>query len=216
MFWHIFRGIAPNAIAIFRPSVLIWHALAMLLTAALVLSGADWWFYEATRYGALTPLIWFAGLSFYIYIVFVPLAIYLLGEWRKDESLKRKAGLLLQAIILGALLSGVYKAFTGRIEPPFMYIGTEDVSRVFQFGFWRHGVFWGWPSSHTTVTVAAAIACVQLFRSHTVSVIAVTYAASVAIGAAIGFHWLSDVLAGLIFGTLIGFVVTRKGPDLLK
>jgi membrane-associated phospholipid phosphatase len=213
MFTAVTKGIIQNAKALFAPRVLPWHALAIGVTAILALTGADWWFYTATREYAYAAHIWFAGLSFYIFIVFAPLSLYLLGEWRRDEALKRKAGLLLQAIILGALLSGLYKALTGRIEPPFMYIGTEDVSRVFQFGFFEYGVFWGWPSSHTTVTVAAAVALAQLFRSRVATTVLV-YAAIVATGAALGFHWLSDVVAGAIFGTLVGYVVGRT--DLLK
>ncbi len=208
--WSVItNGIIQNAKALFSLRLLMWHAFAILLTALLVLSGFDWWFYVATRYEALNPLIWFAGISFYVFIVLVPLSIYLAGEWRGDESLKRKAGILMQAIILGALLSGLYKVLTGRIEPPFMYIGTEDISRAFQFGFFNHGVFWGWPSSHATVVVAGAITLVHLFRSPTVSVIAVLYAISVAVGAGVGFHWFSDVLAGVIFGSLVGYVVSK-------
>ncbi|HWP61261.1 MAG TPA: phosphatase PAP2 family protein, partial [Candidatus Paceibacterota bacterium] len=48
-----------------------------------------------------------------------------------------------------------------------------------------------------------------LARNNWVRAIALLYAFFIATGAAIGFHWFSDVLAGVIFGSLAGYVVAK-------
>ena len=148
--------------------------------------------------------------------VLVPLGLYLVGETRRDDRLMRIAGRVAQAVVIASLLTILYKAFTGRLEPDFMYmVGIDDISREFNVGFLRHGIFWGWPSSHAAVASAGALVLVRLVRMRLVTIAACAYALIVCVGAAVGFHWLSDVVAGAILGTLVGIVVS-KDADLLK
>ena len=113
------------------------------------------------------------------------LAILSFGAIRKSHSLITTAWALGQAGILGYLISIFYKAFTGRIPPPFRGFrmsaqsmnSLTDTSHGFQFGFLKSGVFWGWPSSHTTVTFAMTVCLITLFAKHKMPmVLALIYA----------------------------------------
>jgi membrane-associated phospholipid phosphatase len=117
-------------------------------------------------------------------------------------------------VIVASVVSAAYKALTGRTQPAVTYYLASpsdiDNSGEFHFGFLRNGIFWGWPSSHTAVACAGAIALVLVSSSKTVRIFALAFAGFIALGASIGFHWLSDVAAGAIMGTLIGTVVGRS------
>lgn len=209
------KGILPAFARIFHRRSLVWHGTAIALTALLVLSDTDWWFYEHTRSPLLHPIVWAAGLGGFFIPVLIPLGMYFVGEWRKDNRLMDIATTIAQAVIIGLLVSFLYKAFTGRIQPDFLGVGGTDISKEFQFGLLRHGVFWGWPSSHVAVASAGAAALVGTLRSRGVAIGAYLYVCVVAAGAAIGFHWFSDVIAGFLFGTLAGrsVVQTRKSSS---
>ena len=164
-----------------------------------------------TRGPNLYPLVWAAGLGGFFVPVLVPLAMYIVGEIRHDQKMMDTAAAIAQAVIIALFVSFFYKTFTGRIQPEFLGVGAGlDNSRDFQFGILRHGVFWGWPSSHTAVAFAGGTALMRLVRSRAVRMCAVAYMVVVAAGAAIGFHWFSDVVAGAILGTLVGFVVRKN------
>lgn len=216
MFAHIFHGSVKNFLAIFSLRAMPFHMAAILITTALVLAGVDWTFYEATRSTLWHPIVWIAGIGGFFVPVLVPLGLYLFGEFRRDPALMHIAGRVAQAVILASLLAILYKALTGRIEPEFIYtVGVDDISREFQFGFLRHGIFWGWPSSHAAVACAGAIVLARLMRVCWITAASFIYTVIVCVGAAVGFHWLSDVIAGAIFGTLVGLTVSKE-TSLLK
>lgn len=189
----------------------LWHVLAAALTALLVLSGFDWWFFEQTRTDALQPLIWAAGLGGFFVPVLLPVALYWLGEWRGSVKLKHVGTALAQAEIIAIVISSVYKTFTGRVQPEFLTtFNTADISHQFLFGFLRHGIFWGWPSSHAAVACAGMAVLFLSLRNRFVRALCIAYALMISAGAAIGFHWFSDVVAGVIIGTLIGWSLSKS------
>ena len=92
------------------------------------------------------------------------------------------------------------------IYPP--HSTETDLSHVFRFGFLRGGVFWGWPSSHTTIAFAMATTIfVFLPRQRVIGIVAIIYAFYVGLGVSVTIHWFSDFIAGAIIGTVIGIVV---------
>lgn len=208
---HIFSGLLQQARSSVTGRSLWWHATAIALTFILVITGFDWWFYEQTRSAFFHPLIWLAGIGGFFVPVLVPAIMYITGEWRQNSELRRKAVAIVQAVIIAWVLIAIYKAFTGRIQPEFMNtVGNTDISRGFQFGFWRNGIFWGWPSSHTAVAVAGSLTLLRLSKSVMVRFLAVLYMVIIAAGAGIGFHWFSDVVAGIILGVLVGNIVAKS------
>ncbi len=204
-------GLPMGFARIFAPRYLVWHAAAILLTYLCVASGFDWWYFTHTRFDNLFELtIPAAILGFFVPITF-PVIVYYWGQWRGSAKLKRIAVAVAQAEALGWFVSSLYKAFTGRIQPEFMPSSTlHDISRQFNFGFWENGIFWGWPSSHTTVAFAAAAALICLYPRHKpLALAAGAYALYIGLGVSVSVHWFSEFAAGAILGTLIGTVVAR-------
>ena len=114
-----------------------------------------------------------------------------------------------QAAFIGWFVSAIYKFFTGRVHPAHM-VG-DDISREFRFGFYRGGVFWGWPSSHTTVAFAMAVTIVMLFpKQRLLQLLALAYALYIGISVSMTIHWFSDFAAGAIIGSVVGVVVGRN------
>jgi len=115
-----------------------------------------------------------------------------------------------QAALLGSLVSSVLKFFTGRVQPNLHDIAI-NVSHSFNFGFGEHGIFWGWPSSHTAIAFAMVVAIIFLFPNNKkFKYIGLVYATYVGIGMSVlGFHWLSESVAGAIIGAVIGMVVGK-------
>jgi membrane-associated phospholipid phosphatase len=112
------------------------------------------------------------------------------------------------------ILSSFYKIFTGRIEPNLMNT-IYDISHYFQFGIFRHGIFFGWPSSHTAVAFAMAFAIFVIYKnSRQIKYLYALYALYIGIGVAtVGIHWLSEFVAGAIIGAVVGISV---GQSFLK
>lgn len=114
-----------------------------------------------------------------------------------------------QAALIGYLVSSFYKALTGRIPPPSTAV--LDVSRQFNFGFLREGIFWGWPSSHTTVAFAMAFALIALYpKNKIVKSLSLIYALYIGIGVSFDIHWFSEFIAGAIIGAVIGLTVGKS------
>ncbi|MFZ2887308.1 MAG: phosphatase PAP2 family protein [Minisyncoccia bacterium] len=205
-----FEGTLRNLLSIYTGINLAWHLLAALFTAGLVLSGADWRFFEATRFDALTPIILIAGIGGFFTPVIIPVGLYVYGEFRRNRHLVQMGAAAGQASVLAYFVTIIYKAFTGRTEPEFLthYI-TADYSRDFNFGIIEHGVFWGWPSSHTAVAFAGALTIALMTRNQSLRIAVLSGAVFIAFGAAVGFHWISDVVAGVILGCVVGVVVAR-------
>jgi hypothetical protein len=203
---ELFHRLPRNAIVIFSGRNLLWHALAIVLTMLIVTSGFDWSYYLSTRGDSIRALARPAILLGSTLPIFATLLLLIVGEVGRIRRIITTAWALGQAAILGYLISCGYKAFTGRIPPPFhgfrmsaMNAGSlVDTSHGFQFGFLKGGVFWGWPSSHTTVTFAMTACLIAL------------YALYIGLGVSVTIHWFSEFAAGAIIGSVIGTVVGRS------
>ena len=189
--------------------MILWHIAAIVLTFILVASGADWsyfldtrspvlreWMFPAVRIGGLLPFA-------------LPLILLAFGTIIRSAKTTLTGWAVGQAALLGSLVSSTYKAFTGRVHPGHS-VG-PDISHVFRFGFLRGGVFWGWPSSHTTIAFAMAVTVFRLYpKQKWLGYAAIAYAVYVGIGVSMTIHWFSDFVAGAIIGSLIGSVVGKN------
>jgi membrane-associated phospholipid phosphatase len=216
---ELFYRLPRNVVTIFSGRNLLWHALAIVLTAISVMSGGDWSYYLSTRGDAFLRL---ARPAIFIG-TFMPLVailvLLLAGAIGKNRRLLTTTWALGQAALLGYLISCGYKAFTGRLPPPFhgfrmsaMHEGSLlDTSHGFQFGFLKGGVFWGWPSSHTTVTFAMMTCLILLCpKNKRLVVCALLYAFYIGLGVSVTIHWFSEFAAGAIIGSVIGAVVGKN------
>jgi membrane-associated phospholipid phosphatase len=206
---QFFVTLPRNLTDCFTGRKLIWHGVAILFTVILVMSGFDWRYFLATRNPELRQWLWPAiGIGMFLPVV-LPLALVALGFIVVHRKTVLTGWAIGQAALLGYLVSITYKAFTGRVHPAHN-VG-EDISHVFRFGFLRGGVFWGWPSSHTTVAFAMAVAVFTLFpKQRWLGIAAILYAFYVGIAVSMTIHWFSDFVAGAIIGSVVGMVVGKS------
>lgn len=202
----LFYKFFANIVALFKGRNLLWQIVAIILTAILVLSGFDWWYFKATRFVPHSAWIPAAALGGLLPII-VPLVYLAIGFIKKNRQLVNFGSALGQAGIIGLLFSFFYKTFTGRLQPN-LANSLIDISHNFRFGFMRGGVFWGWPSSHTTVAFATAITVICLYpKNKVLKYIMLIYALYIGLAVSTSIHWFSEFIAGAIFGTIIGLVV---------
>ena len=204
----LFTSVARVFAASFSGYALVTQMMAIVVTAAMVFSGVDWYWYEATRSPHLLGVVIFAGLSGFLVPVFVPAGLLMFGSFRNDAWYRALGQALLKSEIVALLISAIYKAGTGRLQPNLA--NGIDISHAFQFGILKHGIFWGWPSSHTIVAFAGAATFALVMHRKWVRVPAILYACAIGFGASIGFHWLSDVVAGALMGSAVAFVAHRE------
>jgi membrane-associated phospholipid phosphatase len=198
-----------NLLDCFRGRMILWHLCAIILTFILATSGFDWLYFASTRNPILRswmfPAVPIGGLL----PVALPLVLFAIGSITRSAQTTLTAWAVGQAELVGAIVAAAYKSVTGRAHPSHG-VGA-DLSHVFRFGFLRGGVFWGWPSSHTTIAFAMAVTIFRLFpRQRWLGYVAIAYALYIGIGVSMTIHWFSDFAAGAILGTVIGAVVGKS------
>jgi len=203
------RKLVRNLVGIFSWKNLKWHVLAFALTLALVASGFDWYYFHLFQGTLLYKIMFSAALVGGALPILLPLVSLIIVYFNKNKALLNATLALVQAAFLGWFISSVYKIFTGRVGPPLHAI--TDTSQVFRFGFFRGGIFWGWPSSHTTVAFAMAFTIFTMFPKNKIArASALLYAFYIGIGVSMTIHWFSDFIAGAIIGTVIGITVGKN------
>jgi len=191
---------------------LLWHFLTIVLTYFIVTSGFDWLYFESSRSSLLRSILFPAVRLGSRVPIIVPPALYVIGKLGRNLKVINTTYALGQSVLIGLLVASFYKAFTGRVHPPRLLTpDTIDISREFRFGFLRGGVFWGWPSSHTTIAFAMAVTILTLYpENKIVRYSAIFYALYIGLGVSISIHWFSDFVAGAIIGTVIGLAVEKS------
>lgn len=215
-FTNFFHNIFKNVAKIFSGRNLLWHALAILLTWAIVSTDLDW---KWNRYFQFTPrwVLFPAIIAGMLLPAVLPFILFAIGKLKKDVKFLNTTFALGQAALLGYLLSVFYKIFTGRVPPEVSILGSSvsknltDISHGFRFGLLRGGIFWGWPSSHTTVAFAMATALLVFYpKNKIVKILAVIYALYIGFAVSVSIHWLSEFVAGAIFGSVVGIAVGKS------
>ncbi len=211
----IFYRLTKNVAECFSGKNLLWQFLAMILTFVLVISDFDGKYYEYFQNSAISKYLFPAVFIGLLVPVVTPAIFLIWGLIKKSGKTLNTGYALIQAAALGWLMSAFYKTFTGRLGPP-EHIAQSGLaaagglSKVFNFGFLRGGVFWGWPSSHTTTAFAFALTLVMLYpKSKTIKFLALFYAVYVGVGVSMSIHWFSDFAAGAFFGSIVGIVVGK-------
>jgi membrane-associated phospholipid phosphatase len=223
---ELFYRLPQNVITIFKGKNWWWLALAVVLTIVIVTSGGDWSYHLLTQGPVFLQLAVPAMVVGGLLPIMGTLTLLLVGGIMRNGRIVTTAWALGQSAILGWLISSVCKAFTGRRPPPlaghFRGLLTSssplvDSSHGFQFGLLKGGIFWGWPSSHTTVAFAMATCVVALFpHNRKLGWGAMVYAFYIGFGVSLAIHWLSEFVAGAIIGSVIGTTVGRSFKNRLE
>jgi hypothetical protein len=202
----LFSTLPRNVIACFNGRMLAWHLTAIFLTVALVVSGFDWQYFLATRSPMLRSWSWPAVRIGGLLPMALPLTLLTLGFVARSAQTRLIGWAIFQAEVIGGIIAAGYKALTGRAHPT--HDAGVDLTHVFRFGLLRGGVFWGWPSSHTTIAFAMAVTVFKLFpKQRWLGYLAITYAVYIGLGVSMTIHWFSDFVAGAVVGTVVGHVV---------
>jgi membrane-associated phospholipid phosphatase len=195
-----------NIMACLKGRMITWHVVAIVLTFILVTSGFDWLYFTFTRNPILRSWMFPAAPIGGLVPIALPLILLISGSIFRSAKTTLAGWAVGQAEIIGGLIAAAYKSLTGRVHPSHG-VGA-DISHIFRFGFLRGGVFWGWPSSHTTIAFAMAVSVFTLFpKQKWLGYVAVTYALYIGIGVSMTIHWFSDFVAGALIGAIIGVVV---------
>ena len=216
---ELFHRLQRNVIVIFGGRNLLWHTLAIGLTMLIVMSGFDWSYYLSTRGDSIRALARPAIVLGGTLPIFGTLLLLMVGEVGRIRRIITTAWALGQAAILGYLISCGYKAFTGRIPPPF---------HGFRMSAMNAGTFRGhqpWfpirlPQGRRLLGLAfishhrdvchdrlphRALSQEQTTRSPRAALCAL-----IGLGVSVTIHWFSEFAAGAIIGSVIGTVVGRS------
>ncbi|MBU0998862.1 phosphatase PAP2 family protein [Patescibacteria group bacterium] len=221
----LFYKFQKNIVDFFKGHNLLYHLAAIASTYIIVVSGFDWKYFQFFADSRLSFVLFSAALIGGLFPILVPIVILGYGKIRKNIKLLNTGFALGQAVILGYLVSTFYKIFTGRIAPPLNHLDNLiiditprpplsmsllDTSHIFQFGLFRGGIFWGWPSSHTTIAFAMAFTLWALYsKNKIIKTLALIYVLYIGLGISMTIHWFSDFVAGALVGIVIGIVVGK-------
>ena len=201
------RTLVPNIFGTFKGARIWLHVIAIGASVVIVESGFDWNYLLLTRHPGADAFFFPAVIIGGLVPLIVPLALMCIGAVSRMRTVYGAGWMSAQAALVGSIVSSVYKTFTGRTQPNLHQL-VIDSSHGFHFGFLQHGIFWGWPSSHTTIAFSMAVAlCVAFPRRRALSVAVLLYALYVGIGVSLSIHWFSEFVAGALIGTACGLSV---------
>lgn len=206
-----FYKFGKNILDSFKGYNLIYHFIAIASTYIIIVFGFDWKYFLFFRGSNLSYALFSVAAVGGLLPILAPIILLIFGKIRKNIRLFNTGYALAQAAMLGSLISSFYKMLTGRVHPDLLYQAFSlDISHIFQFGLFRGGIFWGWPSSHTTIAFAMAFTLLILYsKNKLIKTLAIIYAFYIGFGTSMTIHWFSDFVAGALIGTAIGIVVGK-------
>ncbi len=220
-----FDGFGQNILNSFKGNNLYLHLAGIASTAVIVTTETDFhiqkYFNEHEEYGSYSLTI----IRFAQYFpVVVGGSLFAYGKLNKDEEAIGASYAVLQSTIIAFGYNTLLKAITGRPNPDWR--NNDDLkglSKTFRFGFLRGGVFWGWPSGHTSSTMAVVSALTSFYPEKTwLKIVGYSYVAYMMIGVSSlgkgGMHWFSDAVAAALMSYAIGstcgkYFRNRFNPD---
>lgn len=209
--FYLFYGFLGSLRRCFSGNFLWGHLAAIVLTFLLVHFGFDWYYYRQFHDSVYYRPFYLAPRLGFTVPVLLPLTLLLLGFLFRRVTWKLAGWMLGQAALMGLFVSTAYKFFTGRPGPEFRHQSARDITHVFRFGLMRGGLFWGWPSSHTTVAFSMGVSLFVFAReSRWVRMLALAYACYIGIGVSMSIHWFSDFIAGTIIGSMCGMLIGQS------
>ena len=160
------------------------------------------WAHPVVYTGMFLPFI--AGGSLYAY-----------SKIKNDDETLGASFAVLQASMIQLIYNSALKAITGRPNPDWRHNSDmESLSKTFRFGFMRGGMFWGWPSGHTSTTMAVVSSLINYYPDKTwikiagYSLVAYTIFGVSSVNRG-GMHWFSDAIAAAFISYAIGATVGK-------
>lgn len=140
--------------------------------------------------------------------ILVPGYMYFFSD---NRALNNTGAVAVQATAVAFLYNNILKAISAR-EHPDAELNSGERSRDFKWGFFRRGVFYGWPSGHSMTNAAMAMSIASYNRDKPLVVAGCALyagyiATSMVLGAKGEAHWFSDAVAGTLMGASIGWYI---------
>jgi membrane-associated phospholipid phosphatase len=213
---QLFGNFGNNILDSFKGDNLYLHLAGIASTFLLVSSNTDYkveeFFNEHEGYGnAARPVIRIA-----MYFPFVISgSLYAYGKLNKDNEAVGASFAVLQSSLIALAYNSLLKAITGRPHPDWRNNNDmKSLSKTFRFGFMRGGVFWGWPSGHTSSTMAVVSALTNFYPDKTwLKIAGYSYVAYMIFAVSSlnrgGMHWFSDAIAAAFMSYAIGSTVGK-------
>jgi membrane-associated phospholipid phosphatase len=213
---NLFGNFGNNILDSFKGDNLYLHLAGVASTFLLVSSNIDYhvekFFNEHEGYGnAARPVIRIA-----MYFPFVVSgSLYAYGKLKKDNEAVGASFAVLQSSLIALAYNSLLKAITGRPHPDWRNNkDMKSLSKTFRFGFLRGGVFWGWPSGHTSSTMAVVSALTNFYPDKTwLKIAGYSYVAYMIFAVSSlnrgGMHWFSDAIAAAFMSYAIGSTVGK-------
>jgi len=212
----LFGNFGNNIINSFKGDNLYFHLAGVASTILIVTTDTDYhihkFFYDHQEFGdAALPIIW-AGM-------FLPFvtggSLYAYGKFGKDDRAVAASFAVLQSSLVAFLYNSLLKAVTGRPNPDWQHNSDmKELSKTFRFGFMRGGIFWGWPSGHTSSAMAIVSALTSFYAEKTwLKIAGYSLVAYMMYGVSSlhrgGMHWFSDAVAAAFMSYAIGSTIGK-------
>jgi membrane-associated phospholipid phosphatase len=142
-------------------------------------------------------------------------SLYAYGKLGKDDRAVAASFAVLQSSLIAFLYNSLLKAITGRPNPDWQHHSDmKELSKTFRFGFMRGGIFWGWPSGHTSSTMAVVSSLTSFYADKTwLKIAGYSLVAYMMYGVTSlhrgGMHWFSDAVAAAFMSYAIGSTVGK-------
>lgn len=212
----LFGNFGNNILDSFKGDNLYLHLAGIASTFLLVSSNTDYkvekFFNEHEGYGnAARPVI---RIAMYFPLV-IGGSLFAYGKLNKDNEAVGASFAVLQSSLIALAYNSLLKAITGRPHPDWRNNNDmKSLSKTFRFGFMRGGVFWGWPSGHTSSTMAVVSALTNFYPDKTwLKVAGYSYVAYMIFAVSSlnrgGMHWFSDAIAAAFMSYAIGSTVGK-------
>ncbi len=212
----LFSNFGNNILNSFKGSNLYLHLAAVASTALLVNTNVDYhvehYFNQHEALGNLaSPIIHIGTLFPFI----ISGSLYAYGKFKPDNQALGASFAVLQSSLIAFLYNSLLKAITGRAHPDWRHNNEmKSLSKTFKFGFMRGGIFWGWPSGHTSSTMAVVAALTNFYPHKTwLKILGYSYVAYMIYGVSSfhrgGMHWFSDAIAAALMSYAIGSTVGK-------
>jgi membrane-associated phospholipid phosphatase len=210
----IYSGFGDNIINSFKGDNLYLHLAGAASTFLIVSTNTDYhvekFFNEHEEFGsAARPVIRIA-----MYFPFIISgSLYAYGKLKHDNEAIGASFAVLQSSLIALVYNSLLKAVTGRPHPDWRNNNDmKSLSKTFKFGFMRGGIFWGWPSGHTSSTMAVVSALTNFYPDKIwLKIVGYSYVAYMIFAVASlnrgGMHWLSDAIAAAFMSYAIGSTV---------
>lgn len=213
---NLFSNLGNNIINSFKGNNAYLHLAGVASTILIVTTNTDYkvekFFNEHEEFGNLArPAVWFGTLS----PIIVGGSFYAYGKLNHDQQAVGASFAVIQSTLISVGYNSLLKAITGRPHPDWQHSkDMKSLSKTFRFGFLRGGAFWGWPSGHTSTTMAVVSALTNFYPHSTwLKIAGYSIVAYMMYGVTSfhrgGMHWFSDAIAAAFMSYAIGSTVGK-------